>query len=72
MEQLASVLDFIFGCHHSHLSRVFTMDRRTYKVCVDCGAKFQYSLSKMRVEHRLPSADGNGLDVGKFAYSEGA
>jgi hypothetical protein len=47
MESVVSVLDFIFGCHHRHLSRVFTLDRRTYRVCCDCGRKFAYSLDGM-------------------------
>ena len=50
METVMTVLDFIFGCHHRHLSRVFTIDRRTYRVCCDCGAKFTYSLDCMAME----------------------
>jgi len=53
MKQLTSALDFLFGCHHRHLSRVFTIDRRTYRVCCDCGAKFQYSLESMSMESRF-------------------
>jgi hypothetical protein len=49
-----SILDFLFGCHHVHLSRVFTLQGETYKVCCDCGAKFEYSLETMRIERRLP------------------
>jgi hypothetical protein len=49
----ASVLDFAFGCHHTKLSRVFTLEGRSYKVCCDCGAKFDYSLRTMSiVTHR--------------------
>ncbi len=53
---LALILDFVFGCHHGHLSRVFTLGGQTYCVCVDCGAKFEYSLESMSVERRIPSA----------------
>jgi uncharacterized membrane protein len=53
MERLMSTLDFLFGCHHSHLSRVFTIRGRTYQVCSDCGAKFKYSLASMRMERRF-------------------
>jgi hypothetical protein len=49
---LASVLDFAFGCHHTKLSRVFTLEGHTYKVCCDCGATFRYSLETMSVVHR--------------------
>jgi hypothetical protein len=53
MEILLVVFDFLFGCHHVHLSRVFTLKGETYKVCCDCGAKFAYSLEIMSVD-RLP------------------
>ncbi len=49
-----AILDFMFGCHHVHLSRVFTLQGETYKVCCDCGAKFAYSLQTMSIERRLP------------------
>ena len=57
MERLMSTLDFLFGCHHSHLSRVFTIGGRTYRVCCDCGAKFKYSLASMCMERRLKAFD---------------
>jgi hypothetical protein len=53
MEKLFATLDFLLGCHHFHLSRVFTIDGRTYRVCCDCGAKFKYSLERMRTEQRF-------------------
>lgn len=55
MESLLAGLDVLFGCHHRHLSRVFTIRGRSYQVCCDCGAEFKYSLSKMSIEGRLPS-----------------
>jgi hypothetical protein len=54
MEILLVALDFFFGCHHFHLSRVFTLKGETYKVCCDCGAKYAYSLKTMSIERRLP------------------
>ncbi len=53
MDRLVATLDFLFGCHHSQLSRVFTIDGRTYRVCCDCGAKFEYSLENMSMERRI-------------------
>lgn len=53
---LVVILDFLFGCHHGHLSRVFTLGGETYRVCFDCGAKFEYSLETMSVQRRLSSA----------------
>jgi len=40
MKLLLNVFQFIFGCRHRHLSRVFTIKHRTYKVCFDCGKEF--------------------------------
>ena len=54
MEILLVVLDFLFGCRHVHLSRVFTLQGETYKVCCHCGAKFAYSLETMSILRRLP------------------
>ena len=49
---LARVLERAFGCHHTGLSRVFTINDRTYKVCLQCGASFDYSLKDMSIVHR--------------------
>jgi len=54
MATLMAILDFLFGCHHAHLSRVFTLQGETYRVCCGCGAKYRYSLETMSIEHRLP------------------
>jgi uncharacterized membrane protein len=54
MSSVVAALDFLFGCHHRNLSRVFTIHGRTYRVCCDCGAEFKYSLTNMSIEHRLP------------------
>jgi uncharacterized membrane protein len=53
MENLVVALDFLFGCHHQNLSRVFTLNGQTYRVCCDCGARFEYSLTNMLVKRRL-------------------
>jgi len=54
MSILTAILDFLFGCRHGHLSRVFTLQGETYRVCCDCGAKYGYSLETMSIERRLP------------------
>ena len=43
----ATALERAFGCRHRKLSRVFTLEGRTYKVCCECGARFRYSLRTM-------------------------
>ncbi len=54
--RLADYLDFLFGCHHGHLSQVFTLQGETYRVCLECGARFEYSMQTMSMERRIPSA----------------
>jgi hypothetical protein len=54
MATLVSILDFLFGCHHAHLSRVFTLQGETYRVCCDCGAEYAYSLETMSIGRRVP------------------
>ena len=49
---LANVLEFAFGCHHAKLSRVFTIEGRSYKVCCSCGRRFEYSLHTMSIRPR--------------------
>lgn len=58
MNTLHWMIQFAFGCHHRHLSRVFTIDKRTYKVCLDCGHEF-----------RLPDASlGTSIDEDSDAF----
>ena len=54
MNPVVAALDFLFGCHHRNLSRVFTIGGRTYQVCCDCGTEFKYSLTSMSIERQLP------------------
>jgi len=32
----------IFGCWHGEMSRPFTRDQETYRVCMDCGARRRF------------------------------
>ncbi len=54
MATFIAILDFLFGCHHPQLSRVFTLQGETYRVCCDCGARYGYSMETMSIERRLP------------------
>ncbi len=47
---------YLFGCHHRHISRAFTISGRTYRACLDCGSRFKYSLATMSMEgHEVPN-----------------
>jgi hypothetical protein len=49
---LRRTLDALFGCNHLQLSRVFTIQKRTYQVCVECGREFEYSWASMHRNQR--------------------
>ncbi len=55
MPYVTTALEFVFGCHHANLGRVFTVGKRSYRVCCDCGAEFGYSLDTMRIVRRESS-----------------
>lgn len=38
----------MFGCKHRQLSRLITLQGRTYQVCLKCGAELEYDLETMR------------------------
>ena len=50
MKPLRWVFQFALGCHHQ-LSGVFTIRKRTYRVCLECGQEVEYSWLLM---HSLP------------------
>ena len=52
----------LFHCHHRDMSRVFTIDNRTYQVCFDCGRNFDYSWEQMHSEE--PIVRGDSLQCG--------
>lgn len=47
-ELFQSLFEAIFGfCRHSNLSRPFTIEGQTYKVCLDCSQQIFYSRDTM-------------------------
>jgi len=50
---ITAAAGYLFGCHHKARSRVFTIGHRTYQVCCDCGAEFEYSLKTMSTKRAL-------------------
>ena len=59
MKKLGAVLNLLFGCRHRQLTRVFTIDRRTYRVCCKCGKKFDYSLESMSIRRAWLKSSGD-------------
>jgi hypothetical protein len=52
MSILRAIYNFLYGillgCRHEHLTRPFTIEQQTYKVCLDCGKHVFYSADTMR------------------------
>jgi hypothetical protein len=49
MDFFQSVFEAIFGfCRHNNLSRPFTIEGQTYKVCMDCSQQVFYSRDTMK------------------------
>jgi len=59
MTALSWVMHLFFGCHHRELSRVFTINKRTYQVRFNCGLEIDYSLARM--VSLAPGASANQL-----------
>ena len=63
MNLLRWAFQFAFGCHHRHLSRVFTIKKRTYRVCFDCGEEFTLpNAQKTGLERTRPQPFGSDLE----------
>jgi len=61
--------NFLFGCRHGELSRVFTINKRTYKVCYECGHEVDYSwplmhnLRPVRAAKQAPSVMTQPVEI---------
>jgi hypothetical protein len=54
---LEIIFEYLFGCHHGNLSRVFTIQKHSYRVCCDCGKSFEYSLKTMSICRTHPAGN---------------
>jgi|GEM_PF-1073100 DNA-directed RNA polymerase subunit RPC12/RpoP len=81
MKFIQLILDFFYeiflGCRHSRLTRPFTIQNETYKVCLDCGKQIFYSPVTMmplsaREVRRLEAARVGELKVIPAAASGAA
>ena len=58
---ICKMLDLLFGCHHRHITRPITPVNRhaaepaaTYVSCLECGKRFYYDTTNMRVRGPVP------------------
>ena len=42
--KIGGSLNRLFGCWHSRMSRPFSSDGQSYRVCVSCGARRQFDI----------------------------
>jgi hypothetical protein len=47
MKFLLRLFQFVVGCRHRQMSRVFTIKKRTYRVCFECGEEFDAKVSSI-------------------------
>jgi hypothetical protein len=40
----------LFGCWHTEMSRPFSNDGQTYRVCLGCGARRQFNLGRWEMQ----------------------
>ena len=60
MKPFDSIFRIAFGCHHRQRSGVFTIKKRTYQVCLNCGREFEYSWTLM---HSIRSSAADSSHV---------
>jgi hypothetical protein len=65
---LGFAYDILFGCRHWSQTRPFTLEKQTYKVCLDCGKQIYYSRERMtplsaREVRRMKAAAAGPLTV---------
>lgn len=60
----SKIWNLLFGCRHRELSRAFTNQGETYKVCLKCGAHLPYSWETMTV---LPQPKPDRKQAAKVA-----
>ena len=65
MKPFLWLFQFVCGCHHKRLSRVFTIKQRTYQVCFECGQEFDYSWG------RIHSSSGTEISESTILPQEG-
>ena len=58
--RIGTGLNRLFGCWHSEMSRPFSTEGQTYRVCLACGARRQFNIGSWKTQgdfyYRLPTS----------------
>lgn len=64
------IMNWLFGCRHKDLSRAFTAEDQTYKVCLKCGAHLRYSWQTMSLVSEKSGGNPEKIASGSFSNPE--
>ncbi len=53
------VFNWLFACRHKELTRVFTLDNETYRVCLACGKRIPFTERELPFENNRKRRDRN-------------
>lgn len=60
MGRIGGGLNRLFGCWHSQMSRPFSSEGQSYRVCLSCGARRQFNIRSWETQgdfyYRLPTS----------------
>ena len=60
VSKIGGGLNRLFGCWHSDMSRPFSTEGQTYRVCLACGARRQFNIKSWKTQgdfyYRLPTS----------------
>lgn len=48
LRTVSDLMTSVLGCRHERMSRLFTIEDKSYMVCLNCGHQVFYSMDSMR------------------------
>lgn len=55
LTSLANLVEWLFGCSHNRTTFPMTLRSETSIACLECGRRFGYDWSTMRITSQLPA-----------------
>jgi hypothetical protein len=50
VSKIGGLMNRVFGCWHTEMSRPFSHQGQAYRMCVNCGARRQFNLGKWEMQ----------------------